>query len=977
MKNFNKSFIAAVLIMCWGTIFAFEWKFNDGGNYKRVKENSNPALNGQIYQREFSQWAREDDRGWFLTMQNGGRVVVPNTSELEFNDGFYLSCRFMVDLSKITKSQFANLVTKGDNYDQGYSIMVHRDGRLLIYLKGITPAYALRSRVKINSMREYKLEIFAGKGEVITYLDGEEVDRYKYTGNFNFSNDKPLRIGQMGGYAFTGAFYNLILEPYKEPVKIENTNKKTKIILDNPEGTVWVNDFTKFKEQEKIQIVNGPGTEKNWSIRFKKFFPKDGLQVLHPPKDINIGSISYNPELKGNYDIYIGMRITGEYSSIKFNLSDNNHAIIVRTLKADGQNHFNHEVPLFKNVKMDDLSLSLSPTGENAYIGYIKFVPAGTRKIEPPTEEKIQIFQGKDIEKFDNIRNAEIQKLINSGYFAERHYIDKTPMPEISKKSQERGFIVDINDYMQLTFDNSIPKKDDNSAKITTKLAKGEFENAAFSIFALNDLKNITFNWKKTFPKGIDADIFAVKAVPKRINNYVGSGEFINAPQYLEAFTTAALQKNSNLPCQIVIHAAKEVKAGTYHAELEINADNKKYLLPIEVIVRNFTLDLPLGYDLSFWIGFDGKTDAEIEAEIKSLAEHNFTSLVVMNSINFKNNEAGNKVIDFEKSPIVTAVKYMKKYNLPGRLHIGTTEIYEANPNNYKELITSLEDYANKNNWPARVYTCYDEVSSHPEQFPALTARLQDLKDMNLTTHVDHIYYKTTRPIQKEIDKMSHLVDVFVLRYNTRGIFYADKWDEIEKTITAKGKELIAYNSNNGLLFTQPAMMRFANGWFFRSFGKNTKGQFTWAWNWYSGTPYTDLDGSVDWVYIFPARGNKKGGNSLNYELMREGIDDLRYIITLENLIAEARNKNLTAQADNAQKLLNDIAGSFDKKTFEAKSVFIDSKFEEYGTDARGQLFASGDFTVPNGWANSDYGKAREKVANMIQKLTEIIKEQR
>ena len=94
------------MIICWGTVSAFEWKFNDGGNYKRVKENTNPAMNGQIYQSQFAQWAREDDRGWFLTMQNGGRVVVADSPELDFNEGFYLSCRFMVDLSKITKSQF-------------------------------------------------------------------------------------------------------------------------------------------------------------------------------------------------------------------------------------------------------------------------------------------------------------------------------------------------------------------------------------------------------------------------------------------------------------------------------------------------------------------------------------------------------------------------------------------------------------------------------------------------------------------------------------------------------------------------------------------------------------------------------------------------------------------------------------------------------------------------------------------------------
>ena len=56
----------------------------------------------------------------------------------------------------------------------------------------------------------------------------------------------------------------------------------------------------------------------------------------------------------------------------------------------------------------------------------------------------------------------------------------------------------------------------------------------------------------------------------------------------------------------------------------------------------------------------------------------------------------------------------------------------------------------------------------------------------------------------------------------------------------------------------------------------------------------------------------------LNYEAMREGIDDMRYIKTLKRSIDDAKSEGLTAEAQEAERLLEAIASSFDFSTFEA-----------------------------------------------------------
>ena len=106
-------------------------------------------------------------------------------------------------------------------------------------------------------------------------------------------------------------------------------------------------------------------------------------------------------------------------------------------------------------------------------------------------------------------------------------------------------------------------------------------------------------------------------------------------------------------------------------------------------------------------------------------------------------------------------------------------------------------------------------------------------------------------------------------------------------------------------------MWRFALGWFFRTLGKKTRSQFIYAYNHTNSDPYNDLDGgATDWMYDYPAAPGHKGGFAINYEAMREGIDDLRYITTLENQILTARANKIDTTA--AETVVANLMNSFD-----------------------------------------------------------------
>ena len=164
-------------------------------------------------------------------------------------------------------------------------------------------------------------------------------------------------------------------------------------------------------------------------------------------------------------------------------------------------------------------------------------------------------------------------------------------------------------------------------------------------------------------------------------------------------------------------------------------------------------------------------------------------------------------------------------------------------------------------------------------------------------------------------------------------------------------------------------MWRFALGWFFRTLGKKTRSQFIYAYNHTNSDPYNDLDGgATDWMYDYPAAPGHKGGFAINYEAMREGIDDLRYITTLENRILTARANKIDTTA--AETVVANLMNSFDFSEHFKRSVYLDSFFDQK-FEENGILYCSGKYNLLNGWSLEDYQNARKKIADAIIALDE------
>jgi hypothetical protein len=149
-----------------------------------------------------------------------------------------------------------------------------------------------------------------------------------------------------------------------------------------------------------------------------------------------------------------------------------------------------------------------------------------------------------------------------------------------------------------------------------------------------------------------------------------------------------------------------------------------------------------------------------------------------------------------------------------------------------------------------------------------------------------------------------------------------------------------------------PDVMRFKGGFFFWKTG--TTGQYYWAYQYPSGEPYNDLDG-IDWCATYPGEGGPIP--TIEWEGLREGIDDFRYAYTLEQTIAKAREqgpdaaRKLAAQAEEVLQTIREDA-------------VID--LHEY--DDRGLNFHTDSI-----WPPEKYDDYRRQIAEMIVRLQEAI----
>ena len=203
---------------------------------------------------------------WTFPAGKDPASVFPPDQALAFPDGFKATVRFSCDLGKIDRrTRFGNLFCRGADFHDGYCVMVRYDGFLLIDILGVDPQYYMHP-TKLESNREYLLELYVTKTSVRVFIDGKETGSFCHEGTLDYAK---------------------MSEAMKPLVEL-------------------------MKKTDRVRLV-GPGTDLSFSIKGIPVIPCDGKMNIPdgeiftaPVRESVNGTIRYNTET-----LYMGTKFSG------------------------------------------------------------------------------------------------------------------------------------------------------------------------------------------------------------------------------------------------------------------------------------------------------------------------------------------------------------------------------------------------------------------------------------------------------------------------------------------------------------------------------------------------------------------------------------------------------------------------------------------------------------------------------------------
>ncbi|MBN1347669.1 MAG: hypothetical protein JXQ73_33590 [Phycisphaerae bacterium] len=215
---------------------------------------------------------------------------------------------------------------------------------------------------------------------------------------------------------------------------------------------------------------------------------------------------------------------------------------------------------------------------------------------------------------------------------------------------------------------------------------------------------------------------------------------------------------------------------------------------------------------------------------------------------------------------------------------------------------------------------------------------------------------------------------------------FADMWnynggiDPFDQIPQIRKNHLVCFY-NNDVESYRPEVDRYVSGFF--QIAAGIDGVFNWEYRGGRGSLYDDFDGKTgDWVHNYPPSKTSMGGPSLAWEAAREGVNDLRYVLSLNEWLATARrNPQAVAVVKRAEQRLAYLIESLEAtprvrgraqwsaRLSRAHAAEISAASTSSALDPDAAVFLCGVLKHPNGWTLRDYARARWAVALSVLEL--------
>jgi len=493
--------------------------------------------------------------------------------------------------------------------------------------------------------------------------------------------------------------------------------------------------------------------------------------------------------------------------------------------------------------------------------------------------------------------------------FSEKPYVEEAEMPPVAHADLARGFVAFVPHWMANVYRNSVPRAADLERPLACFACPGEYEPMAVALRALTPLESVACAVSPlTGPGSIAADAVEVRSVrcwPQRLGSS-WSTEWRVMPELLERKPSVDVAADTTQEFWLTLHVPEDVRPGVYKGSVTLTTANAGSAeIPMTVEVLPFTLEpneRPVGM---YWYEDRAAGTPLRDAQVADMRAHGMTTLTMGRLFPEVHNDGGELRLDV--APLLACLQELQQLGIAGPIPYQTaglmTHLKRAFPGKppeaydalYVEATRQLEAVSARPDTPKLLYYPVDEIGADSERGKrahhecALVAQVP-----GATSYITVNNYAGG-------EQWGDTFDIWC-----GNIEYTE---EQEAQLLAQGKRYMRYGS----AYLNDAR-RARNSCGLGFYRRPAEAMFYWHYQSVNGDPFNDLDGDArDWCAVYPGADGALIP-TIDWEALREGVDDMKYIATLKHYAAAAATTPQgKAVAERALATLEDVLGGDDR----------------------------------------------------------------
>ncbi len=518
----------------------------------------------------------------------------------------------------------------------------------------------------------------------------------------------------------------------------------------------------------------------------------------------------------------------------------------------------------------------------------------------------------------------------------ERKSASPNPPLEWTSAEQQQGYVVFPVDYTELILPSFTPTRAMIGQPLTAFATPGEIEPATFCVSAGKNLGEVRVEYSgfvgeqgnQTIAR-TNVSIRTVRCWPQRLSGWGGNGDYSVVPEVLDPVGGRAsrVQEGQVKQWWLTVNVPQDTPAGRYRMTLTVQPENAPpTVLEWKLLILPFSLSRPADRHWGTWLdtfppvgGLSGperrgrnlpsERDRLARADMADYREHGFDLVLLNYYFGAQENPDGSFTYDTSqlardleyckllgtRAPVVLTIEYAcrdfeYRFAEPGQKHVPGT----FSPKAHKAivgLVKHIRDDAQRHDWPKLYFFPIDEPGNNKTDNRMLFA--QNVLDF---VHEVPGCQTATTLTAGEVQRLGDRVDVRIYAYGNY-----NRTKVLEET--RHGHPFWYYE--NGMFYAHsPTASRNMTGFEFLRSGAEVA--TAWGFSATQANPENDFDGGhKDWNVIFP--GVDRPTPTIYWELCREGVDDYRYVTTLQEKIRQARESGQIESARRAEAVLAPI----------------------------------------------------------------------